>query len=233
MFMRCITLWFALSAAGLATAQQASRSYIVTFFGDTLSGGCLAYRTPISKTPYFELDTARFFAAEVRTFKNQHGVFFNTSSIHQKDGFALRIVNAPVSVLEAIDLKVYGKDVLPANLSRAAERRRLASGDMDYLANHAGQVVQANGRGIRSMVHSCPEAMLHVRRHRGYNWLRAALIASGTSVATIGVAQRTPGTGVSPLLILGVLGVASNFALVPAIDDARWMAVEAYNRANR
>jgi len=233
MLMRCITLLIALSAASLVTAQQASRSYIVTFFGDTLSGGCLAYRTPISQTPYFELDTARFFAAEVQVFKNQHGVFFNTSGIHHQDGFALRIVHAPISVLEAIDLEVYGKDVLPANLSRSAERRLLASGDMDYLADQAGQVVKANGLGIRSLVRNSPEAMLHVRRYRGYNWLRAALVATGTSVATIGFTQSTPGKGLSPLIILGVLGVASNFALVPAIDDARWMAVEAYNRANR
>lgn len=236
--MRSIRLFLTLflaTAFSALSAQIAGHDYMVSFFGDTLSGGCLGYRAPILKTPYFELDGTRFPIAEVSAFRNKHGVFFNTSGIHQKDGFALRIVHAPISVLEEIDLDLYGQSELPNNLTRSEERKVLANGAMDYLLDREGNLVEANARGLRTMVSSSSEALNHVQRHRMYKWLRGTLIASGCGVASAGVAQsvRGTGTGISPLLIVGVIGAAANFALAPAIDDARWMAIETYNRQNR
>lgn len=208
----------------------AQDQYVVLFAGDTLSGFELSFESPILQAPLISLDTSRYSLDEVALFRNDHGVFANVSHLRGDAGsFAMRVRGGRAAVLQNVNMEIYGGNELPQNLDTRAERRQLASDQMDYLYLWHGEVIKPNYRNMSFHFSASPEAMVHVKRMRRFQWLQRSLLAGGGGLMLAGVTTLDGTVSFSPTILLGMLLAGSSYFTSQAINDDRWMAVEAYN----
>jgi hypothetical protein len=191
--------------------------------------GLIAYHAPIMKAPTFEVNGFKMPAKEVGLLKNNHGVFANVSHLNKHESFAMRVQSGKISVFENIDISVYSKAQLPSQLSPKDEQQLLASGKMDYLMDEVGNVYTTRYRDLKDVYAYSDAAMVHVKRVNRYRWLRGVLASAGGLLTGIGVVQAGYGGGITPALVMGAVGFGCNFLFIPAIDDAKWEALETYN----
>ncbi len=226
-----LPLAFLLGTTGLFAQDLADLSYVVNQQGDTLRGGAVLYRTPILRTPFFDTGEATVNWNEVGSIRNRHGVFFNVSSLNKgQEAYAMRIKKGNISVLEQVDMKVYGGEHLPFRLAnKKQEKSMLATGRMDYLIDEEGNLYGTSYRELKEAFTYSDAAQQHLKRMNTYRWLRGLLAGAGGILTGVGVMQAANGGGATPALVLGLVGAGSNFFFAPAINDARWQALDAYN----
>lgn len=217
-------------AAGLFAQDLADLNYVVNQQGDTLRGEAIVYRKPILRTAFFDMGETKVDWNEVGMIRNRHGVFVNVSALNDgKETYAMRIKKGSISVLERVDMNVYGGEHLPFRISEKKEKSILATGRMDYLMDEEGNLYGTSFRELREAFTYSAAAQQHLKRMNRYRWLRGLLAGAGGVLTGVGVMQAANGGGATPALVLGLVGAGSNFFFVPAIDDARWQALEAYN----
>jgi hypothetical protein len=205
--------------------------YVVNLSGDTLLGQQLAYRDPILQTPYFELDTSRIEWNGVRFLRNDHGVFANVSSLHKgEERYAMRVHSGSVSVLERVEMDIYGDERLPERLAEGEEGLYLAKGRMDYLMTSSGELHLPNYRSMINVFGDSPQAMEHVKRFRTYQWIKRGLAYGGGAILAASFLAMTGGFVMSPQLVIGMVMSGGSFFLNAPMNDSRWLAVDAYNR---
>lgn len=227
---RLFLLLFAIIPCAFINAQLTDLSYVVDRSGETIQGNVI-YHAPILKDPFFKVDEVTLDWNAVGTIKNRHGLFINVSEFNRgKQSYAMRVLPGTISVFEQVDMRVYGGESLPAQLSAREEEKMLAQGRMDYLMDEMGNVYGTSYRELRDVYAYSAGAMYHVKRARRYQILRGLLAGVGGILTGVGVAQAAYGGGLSPALVMGVVGAGSNFLFVPAIEDAKWQALETYNR---
>ena len=229
-----LTKYFLLSAffvAGIAaTAQNEALSYVVLTNGETLNGA-VAYKAPIMKSPFVQVNDAQLKPREVGLIRNNHGVFANVSQFNKgQETFAMRVRTGKVSVFERVDMRIYGEEVLPERLSANEEKMLLTQGRMDYLMDEVGNLYGTSYRELKDVFAYSDASLKHIKRMQRHRWVRGLLVGVGSTLTGVGIVQAGFGGGVTPALVMGVVGVGSNFLLAPAINDARWQALETYNR---
>lgn len=213
-----------------AGAQMEDLSYVVLNNGERIEGN-VKYERPILKSPTIKVNEFAVSPNEVGLLRNSHGVFTNVTEFNKgAETFAIRVKLGPVSVFERVDMDVYGKDKLPSNLTAREERSMLAQGRMDYLMDEEGNVFDAHTyQGLKDAFAFNDAALKHVRRAQRYRWMRGILAGAGGLLTGVGVVQAGYGAGVTPALVMGMVGFGSNFLFIPAIEDARWQALDTYN----
>lgn len=205
--------------------------YVVNMKGDTLLGQQLAYRDPILQTPYFELDTSRIEWKGVHLVRNDHGVFANVSSLHKgEERYAMRVYTGAISVLERVEMDIYGDERLPARLAENEEGLYLAKGRMDYLMTSSGELHTPNYRSMVNVFGDSPQAMEHVKRFRTFQWIKRGLAYGGGALLAASFLSMTGGFVMSPQLVIGAVLSGGSFFLNAPMNDSRWLAVDAYNR---
>ncbi len=213
-----------------AAAQTEDLSYVVLNTGERIEG-TFKYEHPVMRAPQIKVNEFSVAPNDIEFFRNTHGIFANVSSFNNgKESFALRVKTGPISVFEDVDMDVYGKEMLPVTLTDREERSMLAQGRMDYLMDEEGNVFDAHSyRGLKDAMAFNEAAQKHVRRAQRYRWMRGILAGAGGLLTGVGVVQAGYGAGVTPALVMGVVGFGTNFLFIPAIEDARWQALDAYN----
>ena len=209
---------------------QDDLSYVVLNNGDRIEG-TIKYERPIMKAPQIKVNEFTVAPNEVGLLRNSHGIFANVSQLNKgMESFALRVKVGPISVFENVDMDIYGKETLPTNLTDREERSMLAQGRMDYLMDEEGNMFDAKTyQGLKDAFAFNEAALKHVRRAQRYRWMRGILAGAGGLLTGVGVVQAGYGAGVTPALVMGVVGFGTNFLFIPAIEDARWQALDAYN----
>lgn len=218
------------SGVEIFAQELADYNYVVNHQGDTLRGEALVYRKPILRTPYFDMGETTVSWQDVGMIRNRHGVFINVSELHKgEETYAMRVKKGHISVLERVDMNVYGGEHLPFRISGKKEKSILATGRMDYLMDEEGNLYGTSYQELKEAFTYSDAAKQHLTRMNRYRWLRGLLAGAGGILTGVGVLQAANGGGATPALVLGLIGAGSNFFFAPAIDDARWQALEAYN----
>lgn len=223
-------LFAVFAAAGFTTqAQNETLSYVVLANGEQINGS-VAFNAPIMKPSFVLVDDVRLKPTEVGLLRNKHGVFANVSHLNNgQEAFAMRVKPGKISVFERVDMSVYGKDNLPQQLTPREESKMLAQGRMDYLMDEVGNVYTTKYRDLKDVYAYSDASMAHVKRMQRYRWVRGILAGAGGLLTGVGIVQAGYGAGMTPALVMGAVGVGSNFLLAPAIKDARWQALDTYN----
>lgn len=214
-----------------AKAQLEDLSYVVLNNGERIEG-TITYERPIMKAPQIKVNAFSVAPNEVGLLRNTHGIFANVSQFNKgMDSFALRVKMGSISVFENVNMDVYGKETLPTDLSQREEKSMLAQGRMDYLMDEEGNLFNAHTyQGLKDAFAFNEVALKHVRRAQRYRWMRGILAGAGGLLTGVGVVQAGYGAGVTPALVMGMVGFGTNFLFIPAIEDARWQALDAYNK---
>lgn len=214
----------------LFSVAQNTDCYVVKVEGDTLKGSELLYSDMILKEPIFKLDDQSLQLQEVRLVRNNHGVFANVSSLNRgKNQFAMRVLNGKISILEAVDMRIYGANELPRWFDATQERRFMASGRMSYYMNEAGQAKMPNYQNLKLDLGSNAVSTSHLKKMRGYQWIKRSMIGSGGALLATRLWSMQGGFMMSPGLLIGALLTGGGFLFDNPINDEKWMAVEAYN----
>lgn len=212
-----------------ANAQNAD-CYVIKMEGDTLSGTSLLYSDRILKDPIFKLDDLSLELQEVRLVRNNHGVFANVSELNRgKNQFAIRVLNGRISVLERVDMRIYGAEELPRWFDASEERKFMASGRMSYYLNEAGVARKPSYQNLKLDLASNHASTSHLKKMRAYQWLKRGMVGSGAGLLATSLWAMQGGFIMSPKLLIGALLTGGSFFLDNPINDEKWMAVEAYN----
>ena len=213
----------------LAVAQL-DNCYVIRNEGDTLTGSSLIYNDLILKDPFFKLDDIKLELSEIRLVRNNHGIFANVSELTGgKEQFAMRVVNGKISVLEAVDMRIYGGDELPRWFDSSEERRNMASGKMHFYMNEKGEAKKPTYQNLKVDLASNTASMDHLKKSRMYQWLKRGMVSTGGSLLAVSFWQMEGGFVMSPRLLIAALLTGGSFLFDNPINDERWMAVEEYN----
>lgn len=226
--MRLLILIF-LSFPLLSLAQE-NECFVVKTEGDTLVGQSLLYSDMILKEPFFQLDEIKLKLEEIRLVRNNHGVFANVSQLTRgKDLFAMRVVNGKVSVLETVDMRIYGAKELPRWFDPADERKFMASGRMSFYMNEAGIAKKPTYQNLKIDLASNASSVAHLKKFRTYQWLKRGMAATGGTLLATSFWGMQGGFVMSPRLLIAAIMTGGSFLFDNPINDEKWLAIEAYN----
>ena len=162
--------------------------------------------------------------------RNNHGIFANVSELTGgKEQFAMRVVNGKISVLEAVDMRIYGGDELPRWFDSSEERRNMAIGKMHFYMNEMGEAKKPTYQNLKVDLASNTASMDHLKKSRMYQWLKRGMVSTGGSLLAVSFWQMEGGFVMSPRLLIAALLTGGSFLFDNPINDERWMAVEEYN----
>ncbi len=223
-----IPFLFAVLFSGMALAQD--YCYLVSFHGDTLKGETLAYKDPILRSPYFQIDEQEVIWDGVKLIRNEHGVFANVSHLHRGDErYAMRIKTGDISVFERVEMDIYGRETLPSRLDANEEQALLATGELNYLMDETGRLYKPTYQHMKAMMGGSEMASAHLKRFRTFQWVKRGLAYGGGGLLAVSFLSMTGGFVMSPQLIIGILMSGGSFFLNEPMNDMRWLAVDSYN----
>ncbi|MFN9392191.1 MAG: hypothetical protein ACK505_07145 [Flavobacteriales bacterium] len=224
--------------AGLSSKAQLPHE-LRTYGGDVFTGKRLIYVSPILKPSQFELDERAFESAEVAFFRNNHGYFANLSRIYsdRAERYAIRIREGKINLFEEIEMEAYGQDAL--DIPETGDNEMLASGEtFQYFSLQDGPVQKASYANLRKALEGNEESAREIRIYRNYRWLQIGLIAGGAGIIAWELVRQdnevnsSPDAAVrfTPMIALGIVMGGSSYFLQGAKENAKWLAVDAYNK---
>ena len=227
--MRAVLLWF-IFMPFIAASQD---NFVLLSRGESIFVKDIQYRSKILKETGFKTNVGFFCTNEIAAVKNQNGYFINVSDLKKgEEHWAFRFQKTPISLFEEVDMKVYGAALPGFNRSRKPQKG-LASGQrIDFYTNEEGIANRVNYTNLRLDLASNAEAIGHLKRSRTYQWCQVGLQLSGAGLFTSGfVGLGESAFRFTPAMLLGVLMGGGSFLLVEPIRDARWMAIDVYNKS--
>jgi hypothetical protein len=234
--MKKLLIWIFVAMSASAQSQMSKENYVILYTGDTFTGNHVLYDSPILRSPSFQMDDKRFETGKVAFVQNNNGYFANLDHLYRgKERYAMRIRTGRICVYEEVDMSLYGGEQLQLSSDTPNELEktdRLASGNSFGYYNVMGREIQrATYRNLKFDLADNPEAMKEVRMIRKYQILQCLLFAGGAGLIANAVVQQSGGAvRFNPMMGLGIVLSASPVFLEGKKDNARWLAVDAYNR---
>ncbi|MFM1931642.1 MAG: hypothetical protein RL226_945 [Bacteroidota bacterium] len=226
--MRCLFLFLTLLNLN-AFAQQ---RFVVLQRGDTVNVESALYSDAILREAGFKTDSGFFCSDEILAIKSNHGYFINAGKPKQ-ESWAFRFERNTISLFERVDMKVYGQHELPEDADGKMFQNGIATGTrIDYYTTPDGLVRQPTYRNLKLDLADSPSAQSHLKRSRTYQFTQIGLRISGAALFTtgfIGLSDTQP-FRFTPAMLLGVVMGGGSFMISEPIRDARWMAIDAYNK---
>lgn len=209
----------------------APKHSIVYFSGEKVDGDRLIYEAPILKAPHFDLDGLQIETPSVAFFQNNHGYFANLAKIHgeKAERYAIRIKTGNINLYEEIEMEVYGGD----NIEIAEDGNdNLAKGeDFQYFNVSTGEIKKANYRNLKANMADNAKALREVNMIRNYSIIQGVLIGIGAGIIGYEIHRQTDqAVRFTPAMAAGIVVGGSSYFLINAKGNARWLAVDAYNR---
>jgi len=215
-----------------ARAQVATPKHSIVYFtGEKVEGDRLIYESPILKTPYFDLDGLQIETPSIAYFQNNHGYFANLAKIHgdKSERYAIRIKTGNINLYEEIEMEVYGGD----NIEIAEEgNENLAKGeDFQYFNVGTGEIKKANYNNLKANMADNAKALREVNMIRNYSLVQGLLIGIGAGIIGFEIHRQTDqAVRFTPAMAMGIVVGGSSYFLINAKGNARWLAVDAYNK---
>ncbi|MBI1268355.1 MAG: hypothetical protein GC193_13090 [Cryomorphaceae bacterium] len=227
--MRAVLLCF-LFMPFFADAQE---NFVLLARGESIFTEDITYRTEILKETGFKTDVGFFCTNEIAAIKNQNGYFINVSDLKKgEEHWAFRFQKTPISLFEEVDMNVYGTTLPGFNKSRKPQKGMASGQRIDFYSNEEGIAKRVNYSNLRLDLSSNAESLGHLKRSRTYQWCQVGLQLSGAGLFTSGfVGLGETAFRFTPAMLLGVLMGGGSFLLVEPIRDARWMAIDVYNKS--
>jgi hypothetical protein len=225
---------FSLSAFSQKTEGE---QFVVLHTGEKITGQTLLYDSPILKQAVFRLDDRPFETPAVAFFQNNHGFFANLNKIYgnKAERYALRIRSGKVNVYEEIEMSVYGKENLAADGNSEADLKKhhmLASGEtFQYYSVGNREVKRATVRNMKVDLADNVDAMHEIGMIRKYQVLQGLMIGAGAALIAYDIIKQSGGAvRFNPMMAVGIVVGGSAMFLESAKDNARWLAIDAYNK---
>lgn len=230
---KIVTLLLLTASTTLWSQKTENSSFVVLHTGEKLSGSALHYEMPILRPSTFNLDDKQLEATEVAFFQNSIGFFANLNKIHgnKSERFAMRIKSGKVNLFEEIPIEIYGKGSLDSSIEDL-DKDMLASGkSFQYYSVAQREVRKATVRNMKIDLADNPAAMKEVNAIRRFQILQGALVSAGASFIAYSIMQQSGGAvRFNPMMALGIIVSGSSLFLENSKDNAKWLAVDAYNR---
>jgi hypothetical protein len=232
--MKQIFTFLFIAVSALSWAQRTETTpFVVLHTGEKLSGSALQYEMPILKSSTFQLDDKQLEASEVAFFQNFNGFFANLNKIHgeKSERFAMRIKSGKVNLFEEIPIEIYGKGSLDSSVDEL-EKDMLATGrTFQYYSVAQREVRKATYGNMKVDLADNPAAMKEVKTIRRFQLLQGALVSAGASFIAYSIVQQSGGAvRFNPMMALGIIVSGSSLFMENSKENARWLAVDAYNR---
>ncbi len=216
-------------------SQKTENHSVKLYSGESISGEKLLYVNPIMKTPLFELDGKKFESHLVQFLENNHGYFANLNKIYgeKSERYALRIKSGKIAIFEEVDMEFYGGDDLPIDKNSEKEKSDLlASGEVfQYYTKLDGSIQKASYKNLKADMSDNEQALKELRLFQTYKFLQIGLIATGAGLIAYDILrQSNDDVRFSPVMAVGIVVGGSSYLLENKKSDARFFAVEAYNK---
>lgn len=225
-----------ISLATIAQKTEANH-FVILFSGEKISGTRLIYDSPIMKASQFMLDDRPFESSSVAFFQNNHGYFANLSGLHgqKAERYAMRIKSGKVNLFEEVEMEVYGSDKLGGDGTDEQALYKgdaLASGEaFQYYSIAAREVKKATVRNMKVDLADNPAALREVKMIRKYQVLQVSLLAAAAGIIGNSIYQQGGGAvRFEPMMALGIIVGGSSLFLENAKENAKWLAVDNYNK---
>lgn len=225
------------SFAAVAQKTEGKELFLKLYSGEKVTGTHLTYEMPILKPALFQLDDQPFETKQVQFFQNNHGFFANLNKIHgdKSERYALRIKQGRANIYEEVSMDVYGKEELNVNGGTEEDLKRLdllASGEgFEYYSVAEREVRKANVRNMRDDFADNAQALHEVNMIRKYQILQVALIGVGAGFIAYDIISQSGGAvRLNAPMVIGVVIGGSAYFLEGAKENARWLAIDEYNK---
>jgi hypothetical protein len=224
---------------GVAHAQKTEPKevYVKLFSKEKIAGSELTYDVPILKPAVFHLDDQTIDSKNVEFVQNKHGFFANLSKIHgdKSERYAMRIKQGRANIYEEVSMEVYGKEILDIPSGSEEDMKRMdliASGEgFEYYSVAEREVRKANVRNMRDDFADNEAALHEVNVIRKYQWLQVALIGAGAGFIAYDILKQASGpVRLNAPMVIGVVIGGSSYFLEGAKENARWLAIDEYNK---
>lgn len=219
----------------IGLSQKTNSHSLKLYSGEALTGEKLLYLNPIMKTPVFDLDGKKYESPTVQFLENNHGFFANLNKIHgdKSERYALRIKSGKISIFEEVDMEFYGSEDLSIDKDSEKEKAELlASGEIfQYYTKLDGAIQKASYKNFKSDLGDNEKSKKELQTFQIYRILQVGLIATGAGLITYDIIrQSNDDVRFSPLMAVGIVIGGSSYLLESKKSDARFFAVEAYNK---
>jgi hypothetical protein len=216
-------------------AQMDKTQKVVLFTGENFTGSHLSYEVPILKPATFKLDDKTFDTQQIAFFQNNNGYFGNLCRIHgaKAERYALRIKAGKVDLYEEIEMSVYSGDELNIDPTNAREKEEmLASGKtFQYYHMPNRELKKANVYNMKVDLADNANSLKEVRNIRKYQVLQGLLIGVGAGIIAGDILKQSGGSVHFDVpMAIGVVVAGTSYFCENAKDNAKWLAVDYYNR---
>jgi hypothetical protein len=240
LFRESLLFAFIIGSSALLHAQvKPVQHEVVLHNGERFSGVKLTYSSPILQPSAFQLDDKKFESAEVAFFRNYHGYFANLNKLYndRAERYALRIKEGKINLFEEVEFEAYAEESLA--IPEGGENEMLATNEsFQFFSKGDGAVQKANYKNLRLALADNDESKKEMNVFRNYRYLQIGLIAAGAGMIAYEVVRQNDAANASsdesirftPMLALGIVVGGSSYLIERPKQDAKWFAVEKYNK---
>ncbi|MFN8863250.1 MAG: hypothetical protein ACK5W1_02980 [Flavobacteriales bacterium] len=212
---------------------------VVLYSGERFSGVNLSYNSPILQPSSFQLDDKNFESSEVAFFRNYHGYFANLNKLYndRAERYAMRIKEGKINLFEEVEFEVYAEQNLA--VTEGEDNEMLATNEsFQYFNKGDGAVQKANYKNLRLALADNAESKQEMNVFRNFRYAQIGLVVAGAGILAYEMVRQNEAANTSsdesirftPMVALGLVLGGSSYLLERPKQDAKWFAVDNYNK---